>query len=189
VSRFEFRMWSDDPVDVVRRLEDMAVPEESKGSTELYILSGDDMSTNAKVRDGVLDIKRMVGSYRGLERWEPCFKCPLPLSADVLRDRVASILALPPEAVTRENYDLETLVREILEPAPALRPVTVHKRRRRFVWRETLGEHTYVSIGDWTSQTVAVESEKPGEVFDAVAELGMGGADNVNYQRAIRMAL
>jgi hypothetical protein len=96
---------------------------------------------------------------------------------------------LRPETVTQENYDLETLVRELIEPAHALRPVTVHKRRRRFVWRERLGEHTYVSIGNWTSRTVAVESEKPGEVFDAIAELGMGGADNVNYQRAIRMAL
>ena len=56
-------------------------PDAVQESDEIYLLTGTPTG-NAKIRDGLMDIKLLRESQAGLERWEPVMKAEFPLDAE-----------------------------------------------------------------------------------------------------------
>jgi exopolyphosphatase / guanosine-5'-triphosphate,3'-diphosphate pyrophosphatase len=152
-------------------------------SEELYLLSGA-ARTNVKVRDGLLDVKvREEVDSSGLERWNPVMKTGFPLKdADVAH--VLEALETPVPNLDRETYTLDQFLGELAEPR-GIRPVTVSKRRVRYVVGGCTAEVTDVIADGQSVRTIAIESEDPAAVVDAVRAMGLDGYANTNYARGL----
>jgi exopolyphosphatase/guanosine-5'-triphosphate,3'-diphosphate pyrophosphatase len=152
---------------------------------ETYILPPMD-GVNVKIRGGALDIKllRAVNESR-LERWEPVFKAPFPLSHDEVA-RLFSTLRLPEEPVPHGEYDEERFLSEVIAGVPALRAVPVTKKRFGHVLRGAALEWADLVVDGHPVRTVCVEHEDAALVSSLVREFGFERFENLNYIRAIR---
>jgi exopolyphosphatase/guanosine-5'-triphosphate,3'-diphosphate pyrophosphatase len=159
------------------------VPTRVQESEELYLLSA--RGHTVKVRAGLLDIKllREVGPG-GLERWEPVLKAQFPLGRDDITV-IFGALREPAPDVTQEAYGLDELLRDLIDPHPGVRVVPVRKRRTRHTIEGCIGELTDVEIGEWTTRTIAIESEDLDAVLAAVAAVGLGNRVNTSYPRGL----
>ena len=99
-------------------------------SDELYVLSARS-DASIKVRDGVLDVKRLEDVNRdGLERWRPVLKAGEPVAAAEVASALTELgVEAPPLA--RSEYTFAELVDELVAPSPRLLALRVHKRRER----------------------------------------------------------
>ena len=150
---------------------------------EVYLLST--AGSNVKIRDGLMDVKllREVDAA-GLERWEPVMKAGFPLSrGDVAR--VFDALGVDPPPLTRDAYTWEQLLAGLVEPSDAVRVVRVHKRRVRFTVGGCMAERTDVEADGRAARSVAVESQDPSAVIDAVRGLGLDDRVNTSYPRGL----
>jgi exopolyphosphatase/guanosine-5'-triphosphate,3'-diphosphate pyrophosphatase len=150
---------------------------------EVYLLSA--AGGNVKIRDGLMDVKllREVDAA-GLERWEPVMKAGFPLSrGDVAR--VFDALGVDPPPLTRDAYTWEQLLAGLVEPSDAVRVVRVHKRRVRFTVGGCMAERTDVEADGRAARSVAVESQDPSAVIDAVRGLGLDDRVNTSYPRGL----
>jgi exopolyphosphatase/guanosine-5'-triphosphate,3'-diphosphate pyrophosphatase len=147
-------------------------------SEELYLLSG--AGDNVKVRADLMDVKvlREVNAD-GLERWEPVMKAGFPLPAA----EVAAVLAalrIEAPALAREAYTLDEFVEELARPA-GVRPVTVDKRRVRYVVGGCTAEVSDVTVDGIPTRTIAIEGEDAAAVAAAVRDVGLGDWRNTSY--------
>jgi exopolyphosphatase / guanosine-5'-triphosphate,3'-diphosphate pyrophosphatase len=163
------------------------VPGEAQESDELYLLAEDE--ANVKVRGGAMDIKllREVDAS-GLERWEPVMKEGFPLSADHV-ERVLQTLGITNASATRSAYELDELLDELIRPSGDVRDARIRKRRARFEVGGCMGELTDVSIDGRSTRSVAVESEDPDAVVEAIRVLGLGSFVNTSYPRGLAMLI
>ena len=162
-------------------------PTDVAESDELYLLAAG--GDTVKIRADLLDIKvlREVDAA-GLERWEPILKVPFPLSRAHVGQVGASLkLVLP--APSRDEYTLEQLVGELLEPTGAVRAVPVHKRRVRYTVGGCSAELSDVVADGRTTRTIAIESEDAAAVVKAVASVGLDGFVNTSYPRGLAALL
>ena len=184
VPRWEWRTFAETFGEADRRFAAL-VPEKIDESDELYLLSplADE---NVKIRDGLMDVKRRQRvDADGLEQWMPVMKNAFPmLAADVAKVLDALGLAPPPRA--RAQYTLEQLLSELTEPGGAVRAVGVHKRRARYRVSGCLAEMTEVVAAAKRTRTIAIESEDPARVIDAVRAMGLGRFENVSYPRGLK---
>jgi exopolyphosphatase/guanosine-5'-triphosphate,3'-diphosphate pyrophosphatase len=152
-------------------------------SDELYVLSP--TGENVKVRDDLMDIKVLREVDRvGLERWEPVAKAAFPLSGE---DVALAFEALrrPLPALGREAYTLDQFVAELIEPAPMIRAVPVHKRRVRYTIHGCRGELSEVEAAGRTTRTLAVETEDPAALWAAVKALGLRHRVNTSFPEGL----
>ena len=100
-------------------------------SAEIYLLRLGGPQ-NAKIRDGILDVKRLHQvDVSGLELWEPVLKAKFPLSQnDVATAFVEWQLSLP--RLGRKTYTIDQFTNELIAAQPHLRVAPVTKSRRRF---------------------------------------------------------
>jgi exopolyphosphatase/guanosine-5'-triphosphate,3'-diphosphate pyrophosphatase len=182
VSRWEWRTFGGDFGAVHEHLETLS----SSGvddSEELYVLSSG--GENVKVRDDLLDIKVLREVDRaGLERWEPVGKAGFPISAE---DVALAFEALrqPHPTLGREAYTLDQFVVELIEPAPMIRAVPVHKRRVRYTIHGCRGELSEVEAAGRTTRTLAVETEDPTALWAAVKALGLRHRVNTSFPKGL----
>jgi exopolyphosphatase/guanosine-5'-triphosphate,3'-diphosphate pyrophosphatase len=152
-------------------------------SDELYLLSvnGD----TVKVRDGLIDIKllREIG-FGGLERWEPVLKTGFPLAGPEIA-AVFSALREPMPELSRATYGLEEFLDEVVGPHPGVRRVPIHKRRVRHLFEGCIGELTDITVGEWLTSTIAIESTDAGAVASAVRTVGLNNRVNTSYPRGL----
>ena len=152
-------------------------------SEELYFLSGG--SGNVKVRDDLMDVKVLRETdAAGLERWEPVMKEGFPLAAASV-ERVFEALEVPAPSLSRDAYTLDQLLSEVIEPTGEVRTVRVHKRRTRYRLSGCVGEVADVAAGDRATRTIAIESEDPSAVIEAVRRFGLEGYVNTSYPRGL----
>jgi exopolyphosphatase / guanosine-5'-triphosphate,3'-diphosphate pyrophosphatase len=152
-------------------------------SDELYFVSRS--GANVKVRGDLLDIKVLEDvDANGLEQWMPVMKVAFPLSR---ADTAATVDAMGIVGVDldRDSYSLEQFVEELVEPHPAVRVAPVHKRRVRYTVGGCTAEVSDVVVDGLPIRTIAIESEDPDAVLDAVREVGLGGYRNINYQQGL----
>ena len=159
--------------------------EDAAESEELYLLSGEAGGANVKVRADLMDVKilREVDEH-GLERWEPTLKEGFPLSEDAVRN-VWEALGVQAAPSTQEASSLEQLLGALTTASDGVRPVTIHKRRRRFSIDGCMGELTDVTAGERSIRTVAVESEDAEAVVRVVHRLGLDAFVNTSYPRGL----
>ena len=66
-ARFEYRIWGE-------AFPDLPAPDPAAPSTEVYLLPAAGDEVNAKIRGGALEIKRLLGSEAGLQKWLPALR-------------------------------------------------------------------------------------------------------------------
>ena len=184
VPRWEWRTFGDEFGEVERKLAATG-PERVQESDETYLLSvASDASV--KVRDGLMDVKLLEEvDDDGLEQWKPTMKAEFPLAADGVR-QVFDALAVPVPPLARDEYTLDQLVGELVEPDPRLRAVEVHKHRERFTVGGAMAELSEIRAAEGARQTIAIESEDPSLVVAAVRELGLSLWPNVCMARGLK---
>lgn len=158
-------------------------------SEEIYLLNfaGPD---NAKIRDGVLDIKQLQQvDSSGLELWKPMFKAAFPLSAALLQSALSVWRVPAPFRFEREAYTLEQFLSELVAPHGALRPVRVDKTRRAFSFAGCSAEFVRVHIDGLVQESFCIEDEEPARVIAALRELGLNSHANVNFPAGLKRAL
>ncbi|HEX6023354.1 MAG TPA: hypothetical protein VFZ00_15265 [Solirubrobacter sp.] len=154
-------------------------PTRAGESDEVYLLTaGSDASI--KLRDGVLDIKRLVAvGADGLEQWQPVAKAAFPLAGDDV-GALLTALALP-----GAPGDVATL-EELVAAAPALRAVPVHKRRTHYSVNGCMAELTELATDAGTTRTIVFEAEDPTLVRATVRELGLADRANTCLARGLK---
>jgi len=187
VPRWEWRCFA---VSLATIAQAVAIPSDaaSRESDEIYVLcpTGRD---NAKIRDGVLDIKRLCQvDADGLELWEPVFKARFPLNRSDLA-AVSAVWPLPLETLPRESYTIEQFIEAVILLRTDLHVARVHKSRRAFTFAGCIAELVRIAVESRTLESFALEHEDPKRVLVALVALGLDGHANTNYSRGLRRAL
>jgi len=184
VPRWEWRTFGE-PLDGAEAVLADFELKSDHDSDETYLLSvhGD---ASVKIRDGLMDVKHLREvDDAGLELWLPVMKAQFPLAtADVAAVLTTLDVAVP--ALGREQYELDELIAELIEPNPDLHAAAVHKRRRRYVIDECMVEMTEIATGGSSTRTVAVESPDTALVSATIARLGLQDRRNVCVARGLK---
>lgn len=182
--RYEFRVWGADLGTIRKKLEQLATPKETK-SQETYLISSATEKCNAKIRDGLMDIKVLVAEDRGLEQWEPILKAGFPLERSIVAEQVYPNLQLPAPALRKPAYELREFLDEVMRPQPGVTVVEVFKTRYQFSVGSCAAEYAQVTLNGTPQDTVAAESVDPDAVLELVEKLGISDT-NTSYIREIK---
>jgi exopolyphosphatase / guanosine-5'-triphosphate,3'-diphosphate pyrophosphatase len=155
-------------------------------SDETYLLGTP--TGNAKLRDRLMDIKLLRETQHGLQRWEPVLKTAFPLAADDVRAVFATLEMAPPD-LQRDTYTADEFLAEVAGEHGPLRRVDVHKRRVRYTVNGCTSEVTDLTANDRPTRTIAIESTDQAAVLDAVAAMGLGGYDNIDYPHGLEAVI
>ncbi|MGP8119736.1 MAG: hypothetical protein ACLP8B_04340 [Xanthobacteraceae bacterium] len=187
VPRWEWRCFAPS---LATLAEAAAIPRDAapRDSDEIYLLDPT-ASDNAKIRGGVLDIKRLRQvDADGLELWEPVFKAGFPLSRS---DLAAAFAAWPlsPLALRRETYTIAQFIEQLASLRADLRVVPVHKSRRAFTFAGCSAELVRLAADSRTLESFALEHEDPARVGAALRALGLDAHANTSYSLGLGRAL
>jgi hypothetical protein len=186
IPRWEWRCFAPSLATIA---EAAAIPSEatSRESDEIYLL--DPRGTqNAKIRDGILDIKRLRRTDAdGLELWEPVFKARFPLSRSDLA-AAAAAWALPLETLPRETYGIEQFIEAVVSLRADLRVARVRKSRRAFTFAGCIAELVRLTVDGRALESFSLEHEDATRVLAALRALGLDGRANTNYSRGLERA-
>ena len=179
--RFEYRIWG-------RAFAELPTPDDVAPSVQVYLMS-EQGGVNAKLRGGALEIKRLLGTRDGLQRWLPALRCPLPLPARVIAQDLCPALGVARPSLTRRRYDAEELCAEVVPALAGVRAVRLCKRRRQFEVAGARAERTRVALGEITLESVAIEHERFDRAARAAEQLELQRAPNLDYVAALRRLL
>ena len=186
VPRWEWRTFGTDfgaAEEVFAALEPTAIQE----SDEVYLRTGS--GPIVKIRDGLMDVKVLQGvSPEGLEQWVPVMKEGFPLAATDV-ENVFAMLEIDPPSLHRDSYTLDQFLSEVLGSHPQVSAVPIHKRRVRYTLEGCTAELTDLVVDSVPTRTIAIESEDPAKVIDAVNAAGMETLLNHNFVRGMTIIL
>ena len=184
VPRWEWRAFAERFGAAEEKFDELS-PERVDDSDELYLLSLQS-DASVKVRGGLMDVKELqrVGDD-GLEQWLPVMKVEFPLPAAEAGSVLTALGAAMP-SLARTAYTLDELLDELVRPSADLTAVRVHKRRERYTIAGCMAERTEIRTDREGTRTIAVESEDPARVREAVHELGLASYPNVNVPRGLK---
>lgn len=169
-----------------KRLRDVRDITESE---ERYVIAHGAGDANVKVRDGKLQIKRLIERYRRLERWEPVADATFPLGHDFVQAKLAPAPNLRQMQAARPSRSLQTFLAELVSPEHGLWQASVSKRRFRFVIDDCLAEIDESLINGAAIGSIAVESAAADSVQALTEQIGLAAYENVSYPRAIRRVM
>jgi hypothetical protein len=181
--RWEWRIFSDDLASQEERIRRYSC-QRLKISEEIYLLSRHSPH-NCKIRDGLLDIKKLVKrNDHQLELWRPVLKAGFPLDADLMH---VLCKVLKVNLVNElECYQLEDLLANLIKPNPDLTAVRVEKERHGFEIDGVSVEIAILKINDQHLHTIGAEHQEPQKVVELVERLGFTSFQNQNYIQALK---
>jgi len=186
--RYEFRTWAQTLAEARAKLQQWGIPTARDESGETYLVSAATERCNAKIRNGLLDIKLLLATQRGLELWKPVLKTAFPIDRATIIEHVFPALELPAPRLPAGQYSIEQFL-DLAGCQARITIVKVRKTRRQFTLDQCQAEFTSVVIETLSQETVALESEDPGAVLSAVARLGLENAPNTSYVGRIKQIL
>ena len=189
--RYEFRIWGDDLSALRRRIAASGTYQRSIESAEIYLLSRATDRCNAKIRDGLLDVKRLLGESCGLQQWMPILKASFPLDATALA-ACLSCLAIGMPAPVRSVDTADNFIREAIGASRLLVAASISKRREIFTLDGCIAEFaavTVAAIPDTVLHTVAIESDDAERLLALAAGLGIGDLPNRSYVQELKRRL
>ncbi len=170
--RYELRVWGR-LQDVRRRLDALGVHTGDSTTTDLYLV-GPDTRVNAKLRDRRLDVKHLIETRAGFQRWTPEWSSDLPLPAPA-RERLWSELGLSlPDGRHRAPLDRSALEGAIGDAAGAA-AIAVDKQRRHFELDGVAAEASAFDIVGVRCWTVVVEDVDIERLERVRVKLGLDG--------------
>jgi hypothetical protein len=157
-------------------------------SAEIYLLRLGGPQ-NAKIRDGILDVKRLHRvDASGLELWEPVLKAKFPLSQnDVATAFVEWQLLLP--RLGRKTYTIGQFTNDLIAAQPHLRVAPVTKSRRCFSFAGCIAEFARLSVDSLYLESFSLEHEQTLPILKALSDLDLLTVSNTNYPLALKRAL
>jgi exopolyphosphatase / guanosine-5'-triphosphate,3'-diphosphate pyrophosphatase len=185
--RYEFRIWAANLGAIRRKLEQLAAAKETK-SQETYLVSSATDKCNAKIRDGLMDIKLLIAEERGLEQWKPILKAGFPLERSVIAEQVFPSLERPAPALAKPAYELREFLDDVMRPQLGVTIVDVSKTRYQFSVGPCAAEYACVTLNGVPQDTVAAESVDPDAVLQLAKDLGISDT-NTSYIREIKRLL
>ncbi|WP_159726416.1 hypothetical protein [Methylosinus sp. Ce-a6] len=183
--RWEWRVFGADLAALEARLGWPTSP--PRRSDEIYLLNST-TPHSAKIRDGALEVKRLLRVDDGLELWTPAFRGSFPLPAARIAEAAAA-MALPlHRPLDGASYDEARFLGGIVAPCPALRPVAVRKSRTCFAFRDCAAEFVRLRIGPTPIESVALECEDEERLAEALRALDADPRLNVNFPKGVERA-
>ena len=141
---------------------------------------------NAKIRDSLLDVKRLQRTATdGLELWSVALKVGFPLSAPTIISFYLALDLAPPRAL-RGSYGLQEFLSEIIGRDPTFKPLNVRKARRQFLFGGCTAEFARLQSGASAQETFCLEQEDPELVRGALRELELAPGANLNYPKFLK---
>jgi len=186
IPRYEFRTFAQNFGMVETKMRRLSKCEQIRESSEIYIVSAANNENNTKIRDRKMDIKVLVETKQGLERWNPRMKGEFPMKTEIIRKEVFPAFSVPEPDFKRAEYTLDQYLAEIIIPHPQLAAVRVFKRRFAFTINGCITEIAQLLINGAAIQTVAVELEDVAAILKAIDMLGLTEYDNINYLLGIK---
>lgn len=186
IPRYEFRTFAQTFGLVETKMRKIAPCEQIRESSEIYVVSASSIHSNTKIRDEKMDIKELIETRDGFERWNPRMKGAFPLSARTIREEVFPALGIDSPALIKSYYSLRSFIEDLVIPHASLRAVHVFKRRFAFTINRCIVEIADLLINGAAIQTVGVELEDTAAILAVKDELGLGEYENINYLRAIK---
>lgn len=179
-ARFEFRLFTlageRDRLDTV--LTDLlGQGSEPMPGQAVYLLKRALDSVNFKLRDGKLDIKRLVRHQAGLQQWRPERPSGFPLGPET-RLRLQNTYGFPESLLTAA--DVASFL-TAAETDSELLTVHVRKQRRHFRRGDLLGETVLITANGAQLASLALESTDPVTLRQALAAVGLAREENVSY--------
>ena len=186
--RFEFRIWRDNCRHERELLEALTRPGTSKTSRETYLISSVADRSNIKIRSGLMDIKVLDRTERGLELWKPVLKAEFPLDAATITTAVYARLELEPPAVSNGPFPEKSFLELMLRDA-RIAIVPVSKDRAQFQIGSCAAEFASVIIDGQNVETVAAESTDPDALLALLEQIGISNLANQSYVREIKRVI
>ena len=187
--RFEFRTFGQHFESAIQKMKQLSepVPEKfrERRSDEIYLVSVMNSTSNVKIREDKLDIKKLIQTDRGLEQWEPVTKAEFPLHAGFVAEDLFTAFEVAIPDLDRDDYDLESLLK-IVRIHPELLVVRVKKQRFGFMVNQTICEVANVLINGAKVITLSSESTESEDVLKTINDLGLEKMENINYLQAIK---
>ena len=187
--RYEFRVFAPDLSWMEGRIRTLAPLGRYRESLETYLLVPGRTDANLKIRDGALELKRLIERRWGLEQWRPDFRLDLPADAQALAEHLKILGDLGHGSDESGPRDVEDLVALLADAQPGVAAASLFKKRFGFELDDCLAEVVEVLINGARLMSVALESEQPRAVLALREKLGMEGWDNVSYVLAAERVL
>ena len=191
VPRYEFRAFGLKNIEpFINELKTRGKAGQVRSISEIYLMTAGNTENNIKIRNKLLDIKTLVRQENGLEQWNPHQVGSFPLKAEKITGEIFPALGVEPPATDREVYTLREFMRELILTDPDIIVALTEKERHAFDFMGCICEYAHVKINGALLNTIAVESENPQQVLDAIKTLGIGNEiENVNYPKALKRVL
>jgi hypothetical protein len=186
IPRYEFRTFAQNFGMVETRMRRLSKCEQIRESSEIYIVSAANNENNTKIRDRKMDIKVLVETKQGLERWNPRMKGEFPMKTEMIKNEVFPAFGVQEPKFKRDEYSLDQYLTEIILPHPQFTAVSVFKRRFAFTINGCITEIAHLLINGAAIQTVAVELEDVAAILKAIDMLGLTEYENINYLLGIK---
>lgn len=174
--RWEFRIFTPQSGDEAARLGSALEESGQSRSKDIYLLNLLPPECNVKIRDGELQIKRLIDAEDGFERWLPDPALPFPLEPAAFEG-----LTGEPTAIA---LDAGTFIDRIRRPAGPVPIVHVLKTRRHFCSDDILAESAQLTVNGARLESLAIESTDLDALRELCETLGLSAAENLNYVRA-----
>ncbi|MGD2112770.1 MAG: hypothetical protein PVI50_05235 [Gammaproteobacteria bacterium] len=185
-ARFEFRLFGQCFEQEEQRLRTMAAVESIVESRETYFLAAPpDPRRNVKLRDGQLELKRLVACHQGLERWRPAGQWALPVTSGTLLELLAPDNGTTWRHTLPALLDLGELLAFVARPEIPLYRAEVFKRRILFAPAGCRAELDQLLVNGAAIQSLAMEAGDPDAVLALRAALGIETRENTCYPRAL----
>lgn len=160
-----------------------------KKSREKYILSKNS-NENCKIRDDLMDIKSLKQINEDkLEQWYPTMKETFPMDKAKIEELFRDYFKAPVPEFKHQLYTYEEYLNELVAPCEDLCIVDVEKERNIFVINDAVVEIADAKFNGVPMRTICVEHADPANVMRTVEQLGLKGVENINYLRAMKMAV
>jgi len=152
---------------------------------EIYIISKTLDDVNIKIKNDLLDLKKLINANDNLEQWNTIAKHKFPISKELLLNEIFPSLNADLPLLTKAEFDIKSFL-NITKRHKDLLTVPVHKKRNAYIVNFTICEFAEVIIDSNYLYTVAVESTEIDEVTKTVNQLNLDQYENINYVQAIK---
>jgi hypothetical protein len=189
VTRFEYRIFGPSLIQEQHRMAALSdpVPAElhRRISHEYYLIPRHENRFNVKIRDGKLDIKYLLQTVDGFERWQPRIKIDFPLNKSDMRREAFTALDVDLQTDSQETFSMRQFI-DLLKSEDYVRVVKVKKMRRAYTVKNVICEFASLNLEKIRTTTISAESNDLTRLKKVVEELGISKFQNTNYIRAIR---
>ncbi len=189
--RYEFRIFGLNNVDsCIEELKNNGKAGKVRHISEIYLMTAGNSENNIKIRNKLLDIKTLVRQDKGLEQWNPAEVGTFPLAKEKIKNEIFPALGVECPALDRAVYTLKQFMQELILNDPDIKVALTEKERHAFDFADCICEYADVRINGALQRTMAIESENPDLVYNAIKKLNIGDdMENVNYPKALKRVL